>query len=113
MNHFGDLTSEEFKAYLGFTASNAPAKRGLSERSLDEIEEEAQRIIAERQIPASWDWRNSKDVTPVKDQGTCGDCYAFSSIATIESMHSIHTGSLVSLSEQFASKYSLLALRSC
>jgi hypothetical protein len=42
------------------------------------------------------DW----SVTPVKDQGSCGSCWAFGTHGSIEHVHKINTGATVSLSEQ-------------
>ncbi len=37
----------------------------------------------------SIDWYNKGVLTPIRDQGSCGGCYAFSTIASIESAYLI------------------------
>ncbi len=51
-------------------------------------------------MPASVDWRTWGVVTPVKDQGRCGSCWAFASIAVLESHIGLKTKTLFTMSTQ-------------
>ncbi len=52
-------------------------------------------------LPASFDWRNvSGTVNPIKNQGACGSCWAFSATGSLESAYAISNGVLPNLSEQ-------------
>ena len=51
-------------------------------------------------IPSKLDYRLNGAVTPVKNQGRCGSCWAFSTVGALESKYAIDTGKLENFSEQ-------------
>jgi C1A family cysteine protease len=48
----------------------------------------------------SVDWRSNGAVNPIQDQGQCGSCWAFSTMASLEGEHAIATGTLEKFAEQ-------------
>lgn len=89
VNQFADLTQEEFKAQYLTTKVN---KRFSA--------------AAEEFVPGQYtpngdiDWRAAGGVTPVKNQGGCGSCWAFSATGAQESALLVFRKEQVSLSEQ-------------
>lgn len=55
---------------------------------------------SDEQLPAAFDWRERGMVTPAKDQGGCGSCWAFAVVGAIESKILIEGGPIYNLSEQ-------------
>lgn len=51
-------------------------------------------------LPSSFDWRDHGAVTPAKDQGACGSCWAFASVGALESKLMMTGKGVYDLSEQ-------------
>ncbi|XP_068654138.1 cysteine proteinase mucunain-like [Aristolochia californica] len=93
LNRFADLTNDEYRSrYLGTKPS---LRNGLSWPKNDRYA-----YKEGEELPDSIDWREKGAVAPVKDQGSCGSCWAFSTIAAVEGINQIATNDLITLSEQ-------------
>ena len=83
LNKFAAMTPAEYKALLGFKPQIKKNKAVKSNfKNADSL-----------------DWREKGAVVAVKDQGQCGSCWAFSTIAGAEGSNFLSSGKLLSFSE--------------
>jgi C1A family cysteine protease len=88
LNQFSDLSEEEFlikyTGYTGFSSSdNVVPHVNKGTPSNDNV-----------------DWRLKGVVADVKNQASCGSCWAFSAVAAFESAWALHGNNLTTFSEQ-------------
>ncbi|KAF4706113.1 hypothetical protein FOZ63_028046 [Perkinsus olseni] len=91
VNEYADLSFEEFSAQM---LRPIKVDEKMKEKMLVQAEDDAM------DLPASVDWREKNVLNPIKNQGDCGSCWAFSATGALEAQHAIATGKLLSLSEQ-------------
>lgn len=128
MNPLSDRTPEEHQAMFGFKvlprSSNATSRalQGFRRRDHDDdddgldqerdrdgflVEPEWAKELEPRDLPPTVDWRMASlnpegivAVTPVKNQGACGACWAFTTVAATEGAVAVTTKVLNELSNQ-------------
>ncbi|KAL4430300.1 hypothetical protein ABPG74_019459 [Tetrahymena malaccensis] len=116
VNQFTDLTQEEFVAnFLNPVLNQTDKHRFLqNDGGKDGGKDGGQNctdvkgcqtppppvIMPLYNVSQSIDWRQLGAISPVKNQGSCGSCWAFSAVALAESVNLLRNNSLAQYSEQ-------------
>ena len=87
VNQYSDWTEAEYQKLLGYKP--APRNREATIVKYSPYE-----------LPTTVDWISAGAVTPVKNQGSCGSCWTFSTTGSIEGANFIASGVLSAFSEQ-------------
>ncbi|KAM8939461.1 acid-sensing ion channel 5-like [Pelodytes ibericus] len=84
INRFSDLTAEEFSnTYL----KTYPIRNYNFVKP--STSSQVKNSTLRKSLPLRFDWRNKNVVMPVKNQMTCGACWAFSVVGAVESAYAI------------------------
>lgn len=91
INDYSDMTFSEFMGEKLMAPQNCSATSFLKLKSK----------FLTAAIPESYEWNDYGMVTPVKNQGSCGSCWTFSTVGTMESHWNIlGKGKNITFSEQ-------------
>jgi cathepsin H len=101
INEYSDMTDEEFFNY--FKLDNMAPQQCSATGSGTQYNV--------NEIPAEFDWRTLNKVTPVKNQGSCGSCWTFSTIGAMEA-HA-HIGLGKNVTERLHANFSEQQLVDC
>ncbi|KAJ4894807.1 Cysteine proteinases superfamily protein [Raphanus sativus] len=97
VNEFADWPEEDFIAtHTGLRSTGGYSPSGF----MYEVEPYQDWNVTDVAPHETKDWRNEGAVTPVRYQGLCGGCWAFSAVAAVEGVTKIAGGKLIPLSEQ-------------
>lgn len=96
-NAFSDMTPDEFERHFNL---GKYAMGNVIHFDHESMTEENRMLQEQVSLPDEVNWIDMGAVTPVKNQGMCGSCWAFSTTGALEGAKFIKTGELVALSEQ-------------
>lgn len=103
-----DMPRQEKQRFFSRSAPLLPAEAGPHEGAGPLLDH-----LGERQLPSAFDWRSYDGrayIGPVRDQGSCGSCYAFGACAAAEGTYNWATGRYNANCVDFSESYIMWCL---
>ncbi|CAF3587578.1 unnamed protein product [Rotaria sp. Silwood1] len=98
LNEFSDWTQAELRHHTGLIPDNS--EHSISRLDTNPVPDAENFYPLNNRSDDSWDWTEHGIISPVKNQGQCGGCYAFAFVGVLESNYAIRHKILVNMSEQ-------------
>ncbi|OAD61198.1 Cathepsin O [Eufriesea mexicana] len=102
LTEYSDMSEDEFlvQTLLPDLPVRGEKHINASYHRWHHLRQYSNRVKRSAGIPLKFDWRDKGVITPVRSQGSCGACWAFSTVEVAESMFAIKNGTLHSFSVQ-------------
>lgn len=103
VNQFSDLTAEEFASQYLSSVTKEQVQKEMLEMAKDPKFATTFKLDAQPppvNLSGRYDYRDIGYVTAVKNQGSCGSCWAFAATSAIETAYCRATGQLYQLAPQ-------------
>lgn len=94
-NEFSGLSNNEFNEYYNIKPISKSKYKSNFKSNLHSIV-----LESNNSLPISFDWRDFNAISPVKNQLSCGSCWAFSTTGSLEAVYYIKYNKSVNFSEQ-------------
>lgn len=92
---FTDLTHWEVREMMGLKVPKDLKFNYIKNYTNEEV------YTPKQDTPDIWNWVQEGALSSVKDQGTCGSCWTYSTVGNIESLRYLKTKQMVDHSEQY------------
>lgn len=105
VNYFADMTPEEWVHFKGLKMPQGWAEPNFAEKDKLADKDDAMLmevrhaknygltdnydVLKDDKVPKAVNWVENGTMLPIRNQGSCGSCYSYSAMSTVEALHKI------------------------